>query len=116
MNKRTARFIFAAVLAGLAFTSFTGCQSSNAQDSASTLKVGNPVGKNVEVSLPKNMEAENLEMVINPQTGEYRLSADSLRTDASGVIDSVGAANAQATAAAAEALRTIADKFPGPTP
>jgi ABC-type glycerol-3-phosphate transport system substrate-binding protein len=112
MNTNRKSKTLAATLVAFALLFLSGCKTTSPQESASTIKVTSPMGKSVDVSLPKNLETEGFELVVNPGTGEYRLSADTLKTDASGVIDSAGEANAKATAAAAAAIEKIADRLP----
>ena len=112
MKTSTAKLILAAALAAFACFSFTGCQVATPQDTASTIKVSSAMGKSVDVALPKNLEAEGLEVVVNPATGEYRLTATKIRTDASTVLDTAANANAAATASAAAAVQAIVERIP----
>lgn len=57
--------------------------------------------------VPKNVEAEDLDIEINPETGTYRLKAKRLSTDASTVIDRAGAVQAQALGQMAETIRAV---------
>lgn len=66
------------------------------------------MGKSVAITLPKNLDAEGLEVVVNPTTGEYKLTATKLRTDASGVIDSAGAAQATAIGKLTDTVTALA--------
>lgn len=87
----------------------TGCLNTpaNIEAGASRLTVSNAMGKSVDVVLPKNLDAENLQVVVNPATGEYMLSADKFRTDASTVIDSGAKASADALGKMADVIKEV---------
>jgi hypothetical protein len=74
-----------------------GCSSKPA-DTATRLSVSNPMGKSVEVVLPKNFKATDLDLSVDPSTGTYHLKATKLDADASTVLEAAGAAQAQALA------------------
>lgn len=81
----------------------TGCASKVVDASATKLKAGN-----IEIQLPKNLDADELEVSINPKTGEYRLTAKKLKTDASGVIDSASKIQAEALGKLADTVTALA--------
>ena len=89
------RIIIAAVLLTLGLF-HGGCASPNIEAASSRLKITDDQGKSVEVLLPKNLDATNLVIVINPKTGDYKLTADKFRADATGVIESGSAKQADA--------------------
>ncbi|RRJ96720.1 hypothetical protein Ga0100231_023330 [Opitutaceae bacterium TAV4] len=98
-----------ALLAALAVLS--GCaafQKTNAGDAATRLQFSTADGRHVELVLPKNMAAEKLELVA----GDYILRADSLKTDASTVMDSAGAANAAQAQSLAEMTKVVGGLVP----
>lgn len=86
---------------------FTGCISQPIEAASTRLKVTNVTGKSVEITLPKNLDATKLKLTINPTSGEYELSADKIVTDASTVIDSAAAAQAQAMASLGNAISSL---------
>ncbi|WP_043588996.1 hypothetical protein [Geminisphaera colitermitum] len=97
------------LLAALAVLS--GCaafQRTNASDAATRLHFSTPEGRSVELVLPKNMAAEKLELVA----GDYVLRAASIKTDASTVMDSAGAANAAQAQSLAEMTKVIGGLVP----
>lgn len=81
----------------------TGCASKVVDASATKLKAGN-----IEIQLPKNLDADELEVSINPKTGEYKLTAKKLKTDASGVIDSAAKIQAEALGKLADTVTALA--------
>ena len=87
----------------LSATLFTGCASRTIDASSTKLRAGN-----IEIQLPKNLDAESLEISINPKTGEYRLTAAKLKTDASGVIDSASKIQAEALGKLADTVTALA--------
>lgn len=78
------------------------------RDASTSIKIASPMGKAVEVTLPKNLDAKGLAVTVNPTTGEYKLTAEALRTDASGVIDSAGAAQATAIGKLTDTVTALA--------
>lgn len=96
-NRPSVIGLLTSVLCLLAISIFTtGCASRSIEAASTRLKVSNVTGKSVEVSLPKNLDATNLKVSIDPATGKYELSADKLVTDASTVIETASAAQARA--------------------
>jgi hypothetical protein len=87
----------------LALASTTGCASKVVDAAATKLKAGN-----IEIQLPKNLDADELEVSINPKTGEYKLTAKKLKTDASGVIDSASKIQAEALGKLADTVTALA--------
>lgn len=85
--------LFAVILAAVAFS---GCASQPIEAASTRLKVSNVTGKSVEIALPKNLDATDLMIVVDPASGKYQLSAKKLVTDASTVIDSAAAAQSRA--------------------
>ncbi|MDR1281674.1 MAG: hypothetical protein LBK99_12730 [Opitutaceae bacterium] len=103
--------VFATTCLLIAASILSGCaafQKTSASDAATRLHFITPDGRTVEVVLPKNMAAEKLELVA----GDYSLRAASLKTDASTVMDSAGAANAAQAQTIAEMTKTIGGLVP----
>lgn len=84
-----------------------GCASKNIEAGSSRLSVTNPMGKSLDVVLPKNLDAVNLQIVVNPKTGEYMLSADKFTTDASTVIETAASKQADTIGKLADTLREV---------
>ncbi|EIP96816.1 hypothetical protein OpiT1DRAFT_01241 [Opitutaceae bacterium TAV1] len=106
MKTKTVSII--TLLAALALGGCAAFQRTSASDAATRLQFSTPDGKHVEVVLPKNMAAEKLELVA----GDYSLRAASLKTDASTVMDSAGAANAAQAQTISEMTKTIGGLVP----
>lgn len=104
-------FAFAVLLAS---PLLTGCNFIPAASTKIRVPLAN--GQSAELVLPKNVHADSLDIVIDPKTGEYRLKAKTLRTDASGVIDSAATAQAQALGSLAETVRALVPLAPGVKP
>jgi hypothetical protein len=88
-----------------------GCaafQKTSADDAATRLTFRTEDGRNIELVLPKNMVATQLEL----RAGDYSLTAAELKTDASTVMDSAGAANAAQAQTIAEMTKTIGGLVP----
>lgn len=87
----------------------SGCNlAPKTTEAASTkLSTGTPMGRTSSLELPKNLKAEDLHVEYNPQAGTFVFKAKKLETDASTVIDSAGAVQAQAVSTLAETLSTI---------
>ncbi|MDR1279490.1 MAG: hypothetical protein LBK99_01540 [Opitutaceae bacterium] len=99
------------IILALATCLLGGCaafQKTTASDAATRLQFRTEDGRAVELVLPKNMAAEKLELLI----GDYSLRAASLKTDASTVMDSAGAANAAQAQTLAEMTKTIGGLVP----
>ncbi|WP_043586955.1 hypothetical protein [Geminisphaera colitermitum] len=90
---------------------FSGCaafQKTTASDAATRLYFQTDDGRRVELVLPKNMVATKLEL----RAGDYSLSAAELKTDASTVMDSAGAANAAQAQTISEMTKTLGSIVP----
>lgn len=85
----------------------TGCIARPIEAASTRLKVQNVTGKSVEITLPKNLDATGLVVTANPATGVYELRAQKMVTDASTVIDSAAAAQAQALASLSSTLNAL---------
>ena len=109
MKNPLIRFLLIVGLSAMALAT-AGCASRNIESTSTRLKVVNPTGKDIDVTLPKNFDAEGFKIVINPKTGNYELSADKLRTDASGVIETATSKQAEALGKLAEAVIYLAPK------
>lgn len=87
---------------------FTGCASRTIEASSTKLKASNPLtGSAIEFALPKNLDAENLVVTIDPATKKFELRADKLKSDASTVIETAGIAQAQALASMSGAMNNL---------
>lgn len=102
----------------------TGCVAAPIEAASTKLKASNPLtGSSVEFELPKNLDADTLEVTIDPATKTFKLSAAKIKTDASTVIESAGVAQAQALASMSGTLNNltailqqyIAQRAPTPT-
>lgn len=98
----------------------SGCANRSIEAGSTKLNVSNPMGRSASIELPKNLEAEDLVVEVDPTTGTYRLSAKKLSTDAGTVIDRAGAAQAAAVGKLADTVSAIAPLLipsrPAPTP
>ncbi len=86
----------------------SGCATKSIEAGATKLNVSNPMGLSASIELPKNLEAEDLLVEVDPTTGTYRLSAKKLSTDAGTVIDRAGAAQAAAVGKLADTVSALA--------
>lgn len=102
---KTIRLILAAALCACALL-VTGC-FTKPDFAATKLKVTNPLGKSIEITLPKDLDATELDVSADPATGTYHLKAKTLKTDASTVIESAATAQADAIGKLADTLKII---------
>lgn len=87
----------------------SGCNlAPRTTEAASTkLSVANPMGRSGSVELPKNLKAEDLEVQYNPQTGVFVFKAKKIETDASTVIESAGAVQAESMGKLADTINGL---------
>lgn len=102
---KTTRLLAASVVA-VAATLFSGCASRIIEAASSELRVETPDAK-VSVKLPKELDAKTFALVVNPTTGEYKLTAETLKSSSQGVIDRAGAAQAEALAEMSRTLNAL---------
>lgn len=103
---KTIRQILTTALCACAMI-LMGCASRTIEQASTSLKFSNGMGKSFEVTLPKNLDATKLAVTVNPETKEFSLKADQLKSDASTVIESAAAAQAEAIGKLADTLKTI---------
>ena len=96
-----------AALFTLTFT-LTSCTTARGTIDAATTKIEIRQGKNkgFAVAFPKELQATKLDLRIDPQSGEIKLTADQLKSSSTGIIESAGVAQAQAMAALSQTLNT----------
>ena len=103
---KTIRLLLAAVLAASALI-LMGCASHSIEQASTSLKFSNGMGKSFEVTLPKNLDATKLAVTVNPETKEFSLKADQIKSDASTVIESAATAQAEAIGKLADTLKSV---------
>lgn len=103
---KTIRLLLGLALLAVAALS-TGCASRTIEAASTRLEVSTLGGKSVVVTLPKELDATDLAVEVDPSTGTYRLSAAKLATKSEGVIDAAGTAQAAAITALAGAVQTL---------
>lgn len=86
---------------------FSGCASRSLKEASTSFKVSNAMGKSIELTLPKNLDATELKVTVDPTTGQYSLEAKTLKADASTVIESASAAQADAISKLTDTVRTL---------
>ena len=86
----------------------SGCASKTTEAASTKVAISNPIGRSGSIELPKNVEAEDLHLEVNPTTGTFILKAKVLKTDASTVIDSAGAVQTNAVGKLTETISILA--------
>src|SRR5579871_1060349 len=90
---------------GLAGCSTTG---STIDAATTTLKVSSPKGQTFAVAFPKELNSSKFVLDLDPATGHVKVTADTIQTSSSQIIENAGNASAQATLAMAQAFQSIA--------
>lgn len=84
------------LLAVIFVGSSTGCAHRTLEAASTKLLVSTPGGKTVEFAFPKELNAQMLDLSVDPTTGIITLKADSLKSSSQGLIESASAAQAEA--------------------
>jgi hypothetical protein len=118
MNTRTAKLILAAVLAGLALLSFSGCGtiSNPLQDGATIVEITTHEDGRTDY---RYRSPKDIDLTIPTEDGDIRAKSTTSQALAESTTASNAAAakaNAENAAAGFRLLEQVADKFPGPTP
>lgn len=97
------------LIAGLVLGGMSGCSTTGGtiEAASTTLKVSDPRGKTFAVSFPKELNADTFNLNVNPATGQVSVSAAKIQTSSSQIIESAGAATAQALAAQANTINQL---------
>lgn len=76
----------------------SGCNLAPRTTEAASTKIAmtNPLGRSGSIELPKNLKAEDLHIEYDPITGVFLFKARVMEADASTVIESAGAVQAEA--------------------
>lgn len=101
--------LLALVLLAVAFCA-SGCSTvpRAVEASATKFNLQTSDGKTISIELPKDSKVEVLDVSVDPTTGKWHIKADKIEANASTVLDSAGAVQANALARMAEAVNTLA--------
>ena len=110
---KKTRVLITAALCAFAFASM-GCASTVIGAAASKYRVQTSDGKTVDVTLPKEIQADGFDFLLNPHTGEVHLKARSLTTSSQRLVDSAAIAQAQSIGKLTEALAVVLARLPAP--
>ena len=116
MNK--AKFATVFIVAFVVGMISGGCASRTIESSST--KFSSISGKSFELTLPKELDAKNLVVTMDPASGVIKLTADEIRSSSQGVIQSAGAVQAETmnrlAGAAERALAVAASLTTGRAP
>jgi PBP1b-binding outer membrane lipoprotein LpoB len=99
------KLVFLIMLGALA-CAFTGCASRTIESAATKIKVGD-----AEIQLAKNIDAESIKFTYDPVTKEIKFEAAKIKSDASGVIQTAGQAQAEAIGKLTETVTVLAERM-----